>query len=95
MTKKLIIHYDGDPLDALKKVSAVVKMGRISEARGFKQFCFVTPFPVGMVIANHKHREGCDTFEVMSDELEAELRDRKQVTKGNNDDKTRDRREAE
>ncbi len=68
--KKLIIHYnDGvEESKVLECVLEVVGLGRISEARGFKQFCFVTM--IGdrgekiEVIACEKCKKDTDTFKV-------------------------------
>lgn len=65
--KKVIIHYDGDMklYDVFKKVLKVISMGRISKARGRKQFCFVTTFHDGLIVyAMEKRNDTTDTFAV-------------------------------
>ena len=71
--KKRIIHYSDEieEAKALRCVLEVVGLGRISEARGFKQFCFITT--IGdrgdwgkriKVIACEKRKKDTDTFKI-------------------------------
>ena len=69
---KIIIHIE-DGIDherALSYVSRVIADGKVSEARGFKQYCFATTFTNHLtskqirVYACEKRHEDTDTFKV-------------------------------
>ena len=65
--KKLIIHFEGmTELEAIAAVSEVIKMGRISKARNYDQYCFVINdfFSDIRVYALEKRNEQTDTFKV-------------------------------
>ena len=68
MKGRIIIDYDDFVRipEALDHVRKVVEGGRVSEARGRKQFCFVTVFDDGCkVYARELKRDGAaDSFKV-------------------------------
>lgn len=71
MKRKLIIHIEDDnitEIEALIMIAKVVEMGRVSLARGRKQFCFVAAFDYDgkkiEVVALEKNNQPTDTFKV-------------------------------
>lgn len=65
--RKIIIHYDDDMrlYDVFKRVISVISVGRVSKARGYEQFCFVSDFFDSIVYVGEKRNDMTDTFTVI------------------------------
>ena len=65
--RKIIIHIESDEIsdeEAVSKVAKVIKGGRISTARNWLQYCFLTTWLDTYVYAAPKHTGLTDTFKV-------------------------------